>query len=90
MKDITKKSWKIAIFFILFELFFWTNGNDSVYAIKYMIEDGDPFIANIDESGVFHNWIEAGISLIFLFLSVLCLQQFIKNLVEEIRHNGHG
>ena len=88
MKKENNQAWKIAIYFVLFELFFWIKGIEFVRAIQYLIEYKKPLIADAESVGVFHSYIEVWIAFLFLFLSVWCLKQFIKNLIKNIKEDG--
>lgn len=88
MKELYKKSWIVAIYFLLFESLYWIKGKDILLAMQYFISDGTPLVSSPDKTGVFHSYIGLFISMAFLALSAWCMKQFVKNFVMEIRSNG--
>lgn len=79
------KHWIASAYFIGFEVFFWAKGIDMVYALKYFFELGRPFIAGVEEQGVFHSISEPIVSLVFIFASLFCLAKFIESISYIIK-----
>ncbi len=82
---INVRTWKVAVYFLLFEMLFWVTGVDIFRAGYFYITKNVPFITNIGEVGIFYNYLGVAISVLFLILSVFCLELFFRHLILEVR-----
>lgn len=88
-KDTNKLSWRAAFYFIGFESFYWSFGEDWLWEISHYIHYGGKKygVNNIFEYFLYYvSPIEFVLSIIGFILSIYCFKQFIKTISQLLNN----